>query len=1047
MIVKILHLSDIHIQEGRNIILNRREKLFDSIKNHLKGSNAVIVVTSGDIVLSGKLAEYRIAGNQLYKYLFDAIKAYTGLLASFVFVPGNHDLLFDEKEEKIRKLILKDFSQNGFDEISEHLVDICCKPQKNYFEFINKLKVKYNGDIVFDDPLLRIVTFKFGQKIIKFNCFNSSWHSTLKEQYGSLGFPVEFLVERIPSINNDLSISIVHHPFNWQNQQTSKNFREFLAKSSDVIITGHEHEKKETLFSDLENQYPCIHIESPALQDSKNERISSFNLITLDLPNNSLQIKNFEYDNSLGHYSLKSDSPAKSLEKSKKIKSRLFQIKKSFLNDLENPGASFTHSTADEIKLNDIYVPCVLNNISVSTTKKIKLQNFVLSSIALELKDTQYYKVIFGNDSSGKTSLLKHHFLKLYTQGYYPIFINGENIDEVNIDKLKSLIGRQFKKQYEEAEFTFDKLDFNKTVILIDDFHKFKHKPSKPVFINNLKKLFKSIVITGNELMQFESYTDKSNNKNIDIFDSFDRYTIQEFGPTMRFDLINKWYRLGKDYISNGERNDFLRTIDQAEENISTIIGKNLIPAYPIYMLSILQALEGDYHDNNSNNLHGYYYEMLITRALKRVLYDKDEIGFYITVAKEYFFFLFNEKIRFQPVSKQSFNTFLESHASKYRLDQINFTDVLNILLKSKILKEIDNDYVGVTYKYIYYYFVAKYLSDNLDIQENKDIVDRMTDRVYREEYSNIILFLSHLSGNKFLIDKLIEKSKKIFEDQKIIKLESDVDFINVLQKNLPEQIIENLSVDDARLEDRKEQEEFEEMEKNFEENKEDYSDYDLNEDINTIDILSKLTKAIRTINILGHITRKSWGELVGSYKMVLAEETYLLGLRTLQFNFSLLEDSQDALIEHIKSIIHKRFINKSLTKTEIENVASSFIFNLSSAASFGLVKRVANAIGSQKLSKTFEDIQSKHPINSVKLINTAIKLDHYSGFPYNDLEALKKTNEKNPLGFAVLQNLVTDHLYLFEVPFDRKQQVCELLNIKIADQRFINQSSPIKKG
>ena len=179
---------------------------------------------------------------------------------------------------------------------------------------------------------------------------------------------------------------------------------------------------------------------------------------------------------------------------------------------------------------------------------------------------------------------------------------------------------------------------------------------------------------------------------------------------------------------------------------------------------------------------------------------------------------------------------------------------------------------------------------------------------------------------------------------------------------------------------------------------------------------------------------------------MDLAEETYLLGLRTLQFNFGLLETSQDALIEHIKSIIHKRFIKQTLSKNDIENITTNFIFSLSIASSFGIIKRITNSIGSQKLSKTFDDIEAKHPINSVKLINTAIKLDHYSGFPYKELETMKKNNDKNPLGFAILQNLVTDHLYMYEVSYDRKQQVCSLLNIKISDQRFINGSSPIKK-
>lgn len=190
MNIKIIHFSDIHFQVGRNVIIKRIEKLFDSIKNDLKGVDAIVIITSGDIAYSGKLEEYKIAGTQFYKYLFNSIKDYTNLLPSFIFVPGNHDLLFDENEETIRKLILKNFSTVGFDDVSEYQIDICCKPQNNYFQFVKGLKSKSNGDVIFDNPLLKIVTFKFGEKIIKFNCFNSAWHSLKKEQIGALSFPI-----------------------------------------------------------------------------------------------------------------------------------------------------------------------------------------------------------------------------------------------------------------------------------------------------------------------------------------------------------------------------------------------------------------------------------------------------------------------------------------------------------------------------------------------------------------------------------------------------------------------------------------------------------------------------------------------------------------------------------------------------------------------------------------------------------------------------------------------------------------------------------------
>ena len=74
------------------------------------------------------------------------------------------------------------------------------------------------------------------------------------------------------------------------------------------------------------------------------------------------------------------------------------------------------------------------------------------------------------------------------------------------------------------------------------------------------------------------------------------------------------------------------------------------------------------------------------------------------------------------------------------------------------------------------------------------------------------------------------------------------------------------------------------------------------------------------------------------------------------------------------------------------------------------------------------------------------IKLGHYSSFPYYEIETLKKANEKNPLGFSSIQNLVIDYLHMYDIPFERKQQICALLNIKMQEQRVIDSTSQVKK-
>lgn len=223
--------------------------------------------------------------------------------------------------------------------------------------------------------------------------------------------------------------------------------------------------------------------------------------------------------------------------------------------------------------------------------------------------------------------------------------------------------------------------------------------------------------------------------------------------------------------------------------------------------------------------------------------------------------------------------------------------------------------------------------------------------------------------------------------------------------------------------------------------------EYEIDESLSSLDMLGQLTRALRTLNILGQLAKKYWGELIGKDKFSLAEETFLLGLRTLKFHFSLIEGGKDALSEHIIKIIRKRFIKHELSKTEIENISANFIFTLASSSVFGIFKRIINAIGTEKLGNTFEDILSEFQFNSVRLIDAGIKLDHYDKFPSNEVDTLKKNNEKNPLGFSTLQNLVIDYLYMYPTTIERKQQICAALNIKMQEQRLIAETSQIKKA
>lgn len=719
------------------------------------------------------------------------------------------------------------------------------------------------------------------------------------------------------------------------------------------------------------------------------------------------------------------------------------KLNEEFGYDLNNPGANFTHSRADnEICLADLFVSPNLRIIHSEETNVEKIQRVINADKVLNKKQDEHLKiVIYGDDSSGKTTLCKWYFTKFYNNGYIPVLLSGKQLKDVRLDKIVSIVHDTFINQYYNVTIDdFSKIPDDRIILIIDDFNKvsFTESKYKANLLSNINRAFSNVIIVCHDIMRFEKYVTKSGST-INLFEDYERYSLIEFGPTLRYELIKKWNGLGCEL----EPNEIIILNKETESHINSIIGKNFVPSYPVFLLTILQAREATTVQKPEYSIHGFYYELLINESLNKAVENKSDISFYYNYITDYSYFLFNERIKLAPIHVESFKLFHNKYCEDYKI-KIGHKEVLRTLYNAKLLTKKE-DYISVTYNYIYYFFIAKYLSNNISDEKIRLMVTALCERVHRDEFSSIVMFLTHLSKDKFILDQIIINSRSIFTEYVPIKLEDDIKFINEMITNIPKQIYEPIDVEKVKEESLKDEEEFEMQEKEFNAEK-DVAIYDLDEDISTLDFMSKLVKAMKTIEIVGQVTKKYWGELKAPQKYQLAEETYLLGLRTLSFYYSVLEQDKHLLIEYLKIIYRKNPKNKTLTKEDIEKASRNYLFGISVMASYGVTKRVSNAIGYEKLSGTFEDILKNHDYNSVKLIDTSIKLDYNIKFPWSDIKKLKNETEKNYLAGVVLQNLVVNYLNVFKTTIEEKQRICEYFGIKIENLRFIEGTSEEKK-
>ena len=85
-------------------------------------------------------------------------------------------------------------------------------------------------------------------------------------------------------------------------------------------------------------------------------------------------------------------------------------------------------------------------------------------------------------------------------------------------------------------------------------------------------------------------------------------FDIQPLNNGLRERLAQQWFSTtGETGITESESSGRLKN---AAWTLDTIIGRNYVPAYPIYVIAVLQAFEDGSSVDMRASTHGYFYEI-----------------------------------------------------------------------------------------------------------------------------------------------------------------------------------------------------------------------------------------------------------------------------------------------------------------------------------------------------------------------------------------------------------------------------------------------------
>lgn len=973
-----------------------------------------MISVTGDIAFSGTEQQYALA-ERFLRELADVVGnrvPYVELLL----VPGNHDCHFPS-DDKARTIILDRLTDTPDLASTPSVIQICTAPQANFFSFrsrLTTLQPKKNESLWVEYEI------QHKDASIRISGINAAWASRLNETAGQLVFPIRTF-ENLLAEPSDLRVIMLHHPLNWYTPDTYQRLRNAVRSNASVVLTGHEHVNAagQVIDRDLGTS---LYFEADALQpDGAYE--AGFCVLTVDT--NGHQVCQTRYQIDQTRISQKSEPRTFPLPRPERGSPLRLDLTESFSRTIADPGGDFQHPEKTHLTIDDIFVhPDLTSALAEEDGPSSKTYRSLFERLEIDNR-----VVVIGDEKAGKTTLLLQTFAELHRKGYVPIFLRASEISSTSEAGVAALVTQAFEHQYLDAQRA-SQSEVDTRVLLIDDLERLKGG-SKAIadVLKRLGNRFERIVISASadfgvaELVSSEATA---------ILQTYATYKIEEFGHRRRLDLISKWCLCGS-VLTLAE---FDQEVHRVEDVINVVVGKKLVPSRPFFLLILLQSYGQGNQSDLQNSGFAHYYHYLITASLEKAGVRRDNFNeLFNYIAHLAWFAKENGAAELALTQLREFNC---RHSRD--IFTVDLSSRLDLLCRAKILAK-RGEYYSFTYPYIFYFFVGKYLANNLDDPVLKERVGLWCANLNLRENANTILFLTHHRNDRWVITQVADALEAQLGSSTPLAFGSDVSKVNELIDSASSLVLVH---DDVRR-----NQEVEREERDLEENGEDRDEAVPG----LMTFVIRVNRILRTARILGQILKNYYGSLDRGVKQHLIDKVIRGHLIILGELFEVISADPSRLVREIEANIKRtnpRLLERHAREQGRQLPSSSTAENLEASAkklAFGLLRFIGSvyvmqagqAIGSERLDEDVSAFVKSNSTNANRLVEIATRMMRGGQLPTGEISALAKELEGNPLAFAILQALGAYHLQMFHTRDDDKQRLCEYLKISMQASRSID--------
>jgi len=1000
--VILVHLTDLHIRNSDSPSLSKLAAVAPAVGGLIEGPSHVVFVISGDVAFSGEKVQYDLA-LRAFREMRDELAKWKPISVTFVVAPGNHDCDFKAVADSVRMALISAGGLDGDD--AEDVLNVLEPVQHNFFEFCRDLS---EGKQVKHNQIASEVSISFGGISFRFLPVNTAIASMRREHPGELRLPWQLLPNE--KSEADLTIVVAHHPLNWLRPGDAVNFSEWLDNNADQVVLGHEHrldqfeQARERVGSTVSYQ-----IGTP-VDDS--EVRTGFKCTRIDTEER--QATDFDVYFTREGKAQAVEVATRGVKQNAARDRGLLRFSQSHAAFLDDPGAGFSHTHLNRaLTLADIFVaPDFREFKSERVSNNQGKGSISTDEICEEIFKSRGRFVVFGAEQSGKTTFAKYLIRKARLRKVFPLYLDCLQLSSVNKGEIRGWINHAIDKQYEGASATeLRSTPPSQALIILDNVHAllggteasdlvltFLAARSEAIVILSADNPAVSIVAAG-ALQEDVAYVKGSR-----LFD------LLPLGHRRRGQLIRKWIALGRNVVDHAEKIE--AEVRQTKALLDKVLGRNSLPKYPIFVLVLLQQLEGLKKTDTviANASHGHIFEALITHALERYV-RCHKIG---TVND------FLSELAFQ-VNRRSGSIsigLVENIVASFRdrLIRIDLRPLLLELQDARILT-VESGLVGFRYSYLGYYYLAKWICDNQSDPLSEILLDECVSLVHTERSANVLLFIAHMKHEQLVLDRLLPMADELFSDSPEGRLEDysglSVRFRTAAQRAV---LLQGAAVDvsDTTY------------------SRQDSLDGDIGspEPDPVVEDGLKLNTSLKLMSALGQILKSRGSSMAPEQMIMLGSSIIRLSRRLMSFLYKLIEDHAGDIVHAASDAFEDSFkVDRALAV----KIANQMIGAIVAGVAQTCVGRAADAMASFELEPLLQRLDKELNDQDSRLVTLVARVMGERLYPKDIVEDyIGSLRPANVLPRTVLAGAAASRFYLDPPPRQVRDSACALLGIDV---------------